>query len=45
MALAVVAVEWAERRTPTPRYVAAAGLLLAVIVGNLAGAALFPWWA
>jgi hypothetical protein len=44
MALAVVAVEWAERKTPTPRYVAGAGLILAVIAGNVAGAAIFPWW-
>jgi hypothetical protein len=44
MGLAVVAVEWAERKTPTPRYIAAAGLMLAVIAGNLAGEALFPWW-
>jgi hypothetical protein len=44
MGLAVVAVEWADRKTPTPRYVAGAGLMLAVIAGNLAGAALFPWW-
>jgi hypothetical protein len=44
MGLAVVAVEWADRRTPTPRYIAGAGLILAVIVGNVAGAALFPWW-
>jgi hypothetical protein len=45
MGLAVVAVEWADRKTPTPRYVAGAGLILAVIAGNVAGAALFPWWA
>ncbi len=45
MGLAVVAVEWAERRTPTPRYIAAAGLMLAVIAGNLVGGVLFPWWA
>jgi hypothetical protein len=44
MGLAVFAVEWAERRTPTPRYVAGAGLILAVIAGNVAGAAIFPWW-
>lgn len=45
MGLAVVAVEWADRRTPTPRYISGAGLMLAVIAGNLAGAALFPWWS
>ncbi len=44
MGLAVVAVEWAERKTPTPRYIAAAGLMMAVIAGNLVGAVLFPWW-
>jgi hypothetical protein len=44
MGLAVVAVEWAQRKTPTPRYVSGAGLILAVIAGNVAGATIFPWW-